>query len=122
MKNNDTVGNHCLSFLYNYNGSVIRSKFYNKFIDNLECAGVSKSIGSNIKNWAYNEDDNRLQNTVLKGANSGVLRLESTYKFMPTLEDINNIKNFLENILLEAQRNDVYFYCMKTRLNIIYAL
>lgn len=111
MKNNATVGKHCLTFLYNYKGSIIRCKFYNKFIDNLECGGVSKITGSNIKNWAYNEADTRLQNTVLKGVNCGVLRLESTYKFMPTLEDIKNINLFLEEILLDAQEDEIYFYC-----------
>jgi hypothetical protein len=47
--------------MYNLgNNKIIRCKFYHKFIDNYEMIGVSCNIGSNIKNWAYNESDFRL--------------------------------------------------------------
>lgn len=51
MKNNKTVGKHCLSFLYNFYGNIVRAKFYNKFIDNLEVASLDSKVGSNLKNW-----------------------------------------------------------------------
>ncbi len=111
IKNCYSVGNHCFTFWHNYKGNIIRCKLYNKFIDNLECGGVGKKVSSNILNWAYNCSDARLQNTVLKGLNYGVLRLESTYEFMPVVEDIKNINNFLEDILLNAQQDEIYFYC-----------
>lgn len=112
IKNNHFVGKHCLTFLYNMGqNKIVRCKIYNKFIDNYECLGISCNIGSNIKNWVYNETDKRLQQTILNGKNYGVLRLETTYKFLPEIEDINNINEMLCDILQEAKQNFNYFYC-----------
>ena len=112
LKNNKTVGNHCLSFIYNIsNNKNIRCKFYNKFIDNAETLGTSCNMGCNLKNWAYNETDNRLQQTILMSKELGLLRLETTFKFLPNIDDINEVNNILFNILQEAKKTKNYFYC-----------
>ena len=112
FKNNNLVGKHCLSFMYNLgNDKIVRCKFYDKFIDNYETLGVSSNIGSNIKNWAFNESDTRLQETVLKGKDYGILRLETTFKFLPDINDINKVNNLLFNLLQKAKNTYNYFYC-----------
>ena len=50
-------------------------------------------------------------NTIIKTAEYGLLRLETTYNFMPKMSDINFINVMLQNILLEAQSKNIYFYC-----------
>ena len=112
FKNNNLVGKHCLSFMFNLgNNKVIRCKFYDKFIDNYETLGVSSNIGSNIKNWGFNDTDTRLQETVLKGKDYGILRLETTFKFLPDINDINKVNDILFNLLQQAKKTYDYFYC-----------
>lgn len=49
--------------------------------------------------------------TILKGENFGVLQLETTYQYMPTKNDINEVNKTLDNILLIAKNENSYFIC-----------
>ena len=107
-----SVGGHCLTFLKNRNGSIDRSKFYNKFICNLECCSVDKKTGSKLYEYIYNTKDGRLFNTIQHGKEFGILRLETTdNNEISSLQEVKNTILEMEKILLKSIKIKNYFYC-----------
>lgn len=112
LDNNKTVGRHCLSFLKKRGEYVDRSKFYNKFICNLESSSLDKKIGSKLYEFIYNTKDKRLFNTIKNGRNYGILRMETTYTGkIPTLEQAEKTISDMEDILLNNINDENYMYC-----------
>ena len=52
IKNNNTVGSNCLTFLNNNN----RYKVYNKFIHSVEIKNNTQTTGTNLYNWVNNKE------------------------------------------------------------------
>jgi len=111
LKNSKYVGLHCLTYLKNENGKEItRNKIYNKVICNLEMGSLTEPIGSNTYELIYNNKDKRLFNTIKTGMETGILRIETTYNKMPTLEKVKERIEEIKKYLLDTKNNN-YFYC-----------
>ena len=61
--------------------------------------------------WINNTKDKRLNATIKKCLNEGLLRLEITYTFIPNENEILYLINMLKNILQQAKKKQIYFYC-----------
>ena len=97
IENTHTVGNNCLT-VYN-NDKDIRTKIYNKFVQELESYSVRGNHGDHLYDWCNAKTEYRKQ-TQEASLETGLLRIETTfYKNLPSIEDINNCFEYWTDIL-----------------------
>ena len=80
MDNDCSVGASCLTFLYNdpLTEQTIRYKYYNKFVQSMESAGVRETVGNHMLDWISNPEQ-VLKESISKCLDTGLLRLEITF-------------------------------------------
>ena len=102
VNNDHTVGKNCVTFIYNKNGIVLRTKFYNKYICQLTSCGVSSFLGNNVRDMLYNVNNSKLRDTFLETKDDGITRIETTIYsnniysmdyYIKTMSHINNIRD-----------------------------
>lgn len=103
VDNDKTVGQNCLSFLMTKCGDItFRSKYYNKFAQNLESGSVRSIIGSHLYDWC-DQPRERLRKTIPKTIDRGFTRFEFTfYNYVPTMEEIEEHLNLMESYIPEV--------------------
>ena len=103
IDNEESVGSNCLSFLLlqpNY-GSMWRGKFYNKFVCQIECAGVQDSLGNNVANYCECPDRRLAETFANKDIQErGICRIEvSLYGIRPQDATYTNAIEAVEETL-----------------------
>ena len=115
VNNDHTVGKNCVTFIYNKNGIVLRTKFYNKYICQLTSCGVSSCLGNNVGDMLYNVNNSKLRDTFLKTKDDGITRIETTIYsnniysmdyYIKTMSHINNIRD--SNIFYKTSFKDQF--------------
>ena len=126
IKNNNTVGANCLTFLKDNN----RYKVYNKFLHSIEIKNNVQQTGTNIYNWCNNKEK-RLRENIPLTLKNGFLRLEITFYLqdneLPSEREILKELNYLESLLIPdiiyntpiSQQWRAYAECIKNNVLLI---
>jgi hypothetical protein len=112
MEDDHLRGKHCLTFLILKDGMLLRVKFYNKFIQSIESGSVRTSIGGHVADFVNNPEI-RLKDTIKKGLQHGILRIEISYyckENTPKEQDILEDLDYLKGLLKNAPSN-AFFFC-----------
>ena len=115
VNNDHTVSKSCATFIYNKNGIILRTKFYNKYICQLTSCGVSSCLGNNVGDMLYNVNNSKLRDTFLKTKDDGIIRIKATIYgnniysmgyYIKTMSHINNIRD--SNIFYKTSFKDQF--------------
>lgn len=99
LDNSRYVGDNCLTFITKLNGNTLRLKWYLKFVQMLESAGVRIQTGSHIVDW-LNNPKTRLASTIKDCIDEGLTRLEITYSTLPRdMEHVGDDLEYLRGLL-----------------------
>ena len=95
LNNSTYVGDNCLTYMANYNGRI-RSKIYNKFVQEVESESVRENFGHHLYNWCHIKGN--LGDAIEAAQKHGLLRVETTYYGrIPTREEMEyTIKRWME--------------------------
>lgn len=100
LDNSNSVGDNCLTFMdKNEYGTTIRSKIYNKFVQEIESDSVRDNFGHHIHGWCT--ESGFQKDTVKKALQNGIIRIETTFysKYVPTQEEMQSSFKLWRRIL-----------------------